>query len=158
MRQNAVEVAEKPVDERKPIAFWSDTANGNMAQPGLRQFYTKQELIAHLKSRLANLDGIYQRTTSQYRIESARVMKEALKIAIRRIEKVTDWKQFEEKPLDIAGALSEYCAKHREETADIAEAKPMTRAEPKVPAGYEFLDDEEPARPAQRQGSAVAEE
>jgi hypothetical protein len=159
MRQNTAAVAEKPEDaDLKPIAFWSDTANGSMAQPSLRKFYSKQQIILHLESRLRNLEGIYQRTTSQYRIESARVMREALKKAIRSLNKIEDWKKYEDAPLDLAGSLAKYCAEHREETADIAEAKPMVRAEPKLPAGYEFLDDEEPVRPAQRQGSGVIPE
>lgn len=143
MRKDAEVVQEKEEPEPKYIAFWSDTAGGATAQPSLRTFHTKQQVLSHLQSRLANLDGIYMRTKSQYRIESARVMREALTKLIRKITRITDFAPFEEKPLNISGVLADYCEKHRVPTPDVVKYKPQEAEKPAIPEEFDFIESDE---------------
>jgi hypothetical protein len=138
-KEKSSDVAEAP--EQKHIAFWGDLAGGVVAQPSLRKFYTKEQLLTHLQSRLRNLDGIYERTTAPYRIESARVTREALTKLINKIRKIEDFAACEAQPIDVSGTLAAYCQKHRIPTPDIV-ARKREPEKAEIPEGMDFLEDE----------------
>lgn len=143
MRKDADQTEKQTEPVSKYIAFWSDTAGGGTTQPSLRTFQTKEQVLIHLRSRLANLDGIYMRTKSQYRIESARVMREALTKLIRKLSRITDFSEYEQRPLNISGILAEYCEKHRVPTADVVKYKPQEPEAPPLPQELDFIEDGE---------------
>jgi hypothetical protein len=140
MRRDKATEEEKEEPVRKYIAFWSDLSDGIVSHPGCRKFYTREDILTHLKSRLGNLDDIYQQTTAPYRIESARVMTEALTKLIRKVKQEQNLAAWEEHPLNISGTLAEYCKKHRREVGEGHPRQPEVLARPTPTEALDYLE------------------
>jgi hypothetical protein len=130
------ETAEEP--EKKYIAYWSDQGGGG-SQPSPLRFHTREQVVRYLQSRLANLDQVYQNTRAQYRIETARVMREATTKMIRKFKSEQNLAAYEANPVNISATLAKYCDAHRMPTGDQVERKPV---EPPKLEEANFLEGE----------------
>ena len=156
--RRAEAVAEKPEPQEvlKPIAYWGDLS-GAKKTTHCQKFYSREEVIKHLEQRLVELDDVGMRTGQPFKLAAAAATRDILEKMIRAAKKQQDWKQDEEKPLDLAGEVSRYVhgdkkkgiEGHVRPTKDRVMKAPAERKEQvKVDDGYSFLDvpHEVPAR------------
>lgn len=130
------------------VAFWSDTSGGSQVQPGLRRFFSKQEVLEFLAKR-AEMHGQVQEFTGQpFKLESARVMREACIKLHRKLKNTEDWKQFEKSPLDLSGVIAAYADKHRRRTVDVKDVPKPKREDRSIPDHLRWLEDDSPAQKA----------